>query len=190
MDTSLKKFLEKVAKQKEENDYKKELVKQPKYFDWLLKIIESNENSFCNAECQYLKESENGYTKEDIENIYMLHQFFEVINDYASQNYIVGDPNDYGRHYYISYNGICLEIGICIGQGSFVYVTKVELNYNSIDFDYVLGKTKNTKQEIIISNLTEFEGYIEVMVKNGIPFTSIQAKFTELENIYLKEDEY
>ena len=154
----------------------KELVSNYDYMNWLESFIKEHNGSFRHDEWLYKPDE---ISKEDLENVNKLSEFFEGIQMYANDNYYYPIPCDYGSYYLIEYNDKIYEISCLNGQGTvfWVYVltedTKVLNVQKCIKFKDICENNPNPWKERINSNLNNLEKVILGMVSDNVPVEAI-----------------
>ena len=128
------------------------------YLDWLVKTT----SIMPYIGTYYLY---SNVSKQDEENINDLEVIYELIAEYAKENYVepisieVGDFFC-GDYYQVKYNGIGFEIGIDLFQGLDYYCNRVkQVDKKAIDLEKAIkgGKHPNTKKmELKLKSLEEY----------------------------------
>ena len=81
-------------------EFKKKMHLSTKYIDWIEKFTKEN-TIFATDSYLY---DEDAVSEEEKENIFLLEALFEVITEYADNNYINPEKKDYEIDYYIKHN--------------------------------------------------------------------------------------
>lgn len=150
------------------------------YVNWLQNFTEDRTGFNDTDQCD---DSLELYDKAMIKN---LDKFFGIIDKWAQKNYISsgGDADQYCYIYDLRYNGIIYEIGLMVGQGSFLWAKRVEnANTEIIDFEEIMNDTLRSSAFEIESQLLQFENTINSLRDNGISTEFIEQRFKKtLEN--------
>ena len=135
----------------ERMEKEKKLVSNYDYISWLenftLKYELFNDSSWL-----YKPEE---ISKEDLANVEDLTCFFEGINNYCNKYYINTESSDSFVQgcIHIKHHNIGYEIGLLVGQGAYVYVTREEPASDAIEFCHVVNDTKpenfETKENLL-----------------------------------------
>ena len=150
---------------------RKEIISNYEYINWLEKFTDT-----------YPKFSSDTWLYEpdtlssiDSENVDKLCHFFEAIRKYTEDNFIemMAHTHTYGEYSCIKYNNNWYEIGICVGQGSFVYVERIEPQDTFIDFECIVKNIQypkvNEKKELMHVFSEDLEKEIAKLISNEIP---------------------
>lgn len=86
----------------------------------------------------------------DKKNTESLGTLYELIKNYATENFILPQADQLGYHYQITYNGNSYKIGYMQGHEFFYYCTATTPNKeNTIDFNDILENKRQFKTEMI-----------------------------------------
>lgn len=163
----------------ERMEQEKKLVSNYDYISWLEKFTLLHE-SFADNSWLY---SPGEISKEDLSNVENLCYFFNGITDgYCQKYYINTDSHDdFEREcIHIKYNNVGYQIGLVVGQGSYVYVNREEPKDDAIEFCNVVNDIKPEDFETKESLLKEFESVILAMKNANISkllITNVIAKY-------------
>lgn len=129
----------------------KKLVSNYDYISWLEKFTLKHE-SFDDGTWLYTPEE---ISKEDLANVEDLCAFFAGIRSYYDKYYINTESSERFVQgcVHIKHHNAGYEIGLVVGQGVYVYVTREEPASDAIDFCHVVNNTKpenfETKKKLL-----------------------------------------
>lgn len=140
------------------------------YMDWLEKFTLENPK-FTDNDLLYKNKN-----IEDIDRINMLNSLYDLIENYAKQNYIyLYKISDYSGFYRIKYNNIGYEVGYLIGQETVYYCNRVNYIDNTfIDFNYIINNIKQPHTNEINEMIEELKIIIDNYYNRGIPVEALK----------------
>lgn len=148
----------------------KNIIKNDDYINWLEKFTTKNK-IFNSDDWLYCP---NKISEQNLNNVDKLKNFFEVIENYANDNYILPTPTEFGIVFEIKHNNVGYKIGMMSGQGICYYVVRIEKNIDDF-IDYNLIKEANlTNRALMIKNkLGILEKFINNLVDEDVPVEAI-----------------
>lgn len=149
-----------------------EIGKNTNYIEWLEKYTEKYPRF---TDTEFLSKNKNK-NAEDVERINMLNSLFDVIENYAQDNYIyiTKDSSDSG-HYKIQYNNIGYEIGYMIGQQTLFYCNRINNPDDSyINFQDIILNKKQPHTLEINKLIEELKIIINNYYERGIPIEALK----------------
>ena len=157
------------------NEQKKEILSSPDYMLWLQDFI-AREGVFCDDDMLYSFIDISDTDKKQIEKLGLL---YEIIESYASKNYIypqVGNTNCYFR---LKYEDVGYKIGVIPRQGTTFYCEREDINKEEayIDFNDIVNNYEYESTKIIKEQLDDFANSIISLYEKGIPFEAITGTF-------------
>lgn len=119
---------------------KKKLVSNFEYISWLEEFTLRYE-SFTDDSWLYKGEELSETDKANVDKINIL---FEAVSDYCHKYYIdtTGKERFESERVYVKHNGVVYQIGLVVGQGAYVYVTRQEPTDVAIEFSDVVNDKK------------------------------------------------
>ena len=135
MDDYVKQFVERINKDEET---KKAIVKDFKYFSWLEGFVTKNNGSFSDDQWIYFPEK---ITNTEKSNVAKLHLLFSALYDFAKAHRIPDEKSRTfsGSSVYVQYNSNIYKIGFLAGQGVFFFCEKIAnrkvknvINFNDV----------------------------------------------------------
>ena len=171
-------------KNKVVNDLIKKLKKKEKIktnsdsISWLEKYTDKYPR-FTDDEFLFEKKVKNVNDKENVEDLGLL---FEVINEYANNNYLYAiKDSGYAGHYNIKYHNIGYEIGCMVGQGTLFFCGRTEyIDDNFIDFEDILLNKKQPHVDDIGKKLEGLQTIIATYYNQGVPIEAIETSLKEV----------
>lgn len=157
---------------KEKRKFKEELSMCTSYMDWLDNFTKKHGSFSTNS--VLCKEDE--ITKEEMRNINNLEGLYEVIDEYATGNYI--DPTKCydGNFYSIQHNGVGYFIGIDYEQENSFYCTRLEEpEENSLEYKSIMSGVKLPKTILSEYKLEELSNLIEQLYTDGVGLNAITS---------------
>lgn len=163
-------FEEMIKQQKIKKDFQDKMQLSTDYIDWL--------ESFTNIHDSFATDSflyePDAITKEDDNNISLLDALFEVIEEYANDNYITPEKADFELFYYIKHNDIVYAIGVNVGQGGRIFcVREEEPKENAIDYKQLMSTVKLPSTVQAEAKLEELEELLERLIEENVPTEAI-----------------
>ncbi|MBE5813406.1 MAG: hypothetical protein E7314_07190 [Clostridiales bacterium] len=152
---------------KEQEDAEKQIISNYDYISWLENFTQIHEG-FADDSWLYKKEE---LSAEDYAKVEALHLFFNAISDYCRRFHIniEGQEKFEFEKIHIKHNNVGYQLGLVIGQGSYVYVCPEIPQENAICFDNIMNNIApeefKTKKEL----LQKFEKIISTMKEADIP---------------------
>lgn len=145
----------------------KKLVSNYDYISWLENFTLEHEEF---NDCSWLYSSDE-ITEENLENVQALCSFFEGIGRYCDKYYINTEGNgDFEKEcIHIKHDNVGYQIGLVVGQGAYVYVTREEPKTDAIDFCHVVNDTKPEDFEVKENLLKKIDFKICEAKDIGIP---------------------
>lgn len=152
-------------------EIKNEIISNTNYIGWLTNFIIQNVCIF--NDCETILSLVN-ITDEYVNNIIKLDYFFEIIFEYAKSKKIESFLSGVTNFLNVKFNGIGLEIGEMMGQGTTIYCRKKDIDDTFIDFNKVISDKK--KNEILLNS---FANKIQIIYNSGVPLRDIIATFND-----------
>lgn len=150
---------------REKEEAEKQIVSNYDYISWLEKFTQIHER-FASDSWLYKKEE---LSKSDYNNVEKLHLFFNGISEYCRSFHINIESYEDFETVHIKHNNVGYQLGLVIGQGSYVYVKREDPQDNAIIFDNIMNNIVpeefKTKEEL----LQKFEKIISAMKEADIP---------------------
>ena len=164
-------WLERQEKEyKKKQEFKKEMHLSTDYIDWIEKFTKEN-TIFATDSYLY---DEDAVSEEEKENIFLLEALFEVITEYADNNYINPEKKDYEIDYYIKHNDIGYQIGMNYGQGVTFHCARLEEpREESIEYKKLMSGVKLPSTIQAEYKLEELKELIERLVEEDVPIEAI-----------------
>ena len=158
--------------EKKEN-FKDNIAFSTFYIEWLEQFTEKHK-SFSTDSFIY---DENSLTKEEKDNVELIEALYEIIDEYADNNYIKPKTTDFGNYYTIGYNNNSYIIGVDGGQGTSFYCERLdEYKKNSLEYKHLMGGVKLPSTLLIDQKLDELVQLIERLNREEIPLEAIHQK--------------
>lgn len=167
-----KKWIEEyIAKEKTNNIKRQEMLSNTDYMKWLDSFTIEH-SKFSDDDWLYFPEK---ISKQDNEQVYNLRLLYEIIEKYASKNYIFPTTCDFGDFYKIKFEHTGFEIGMLAGQGVLFFCNRVQIENEKdfIDFNDILNNKKNDNVTTIKNKLNELSNLVVSLYKSGIPLEAI-----------------
>ena len=156
---------------------KKKIVSNYDYISWLEKFTLAHA-SFADDSWLY---NPSEISKEDLKNVRILDIFFGGVAEYCHKYYINIDCEEEFEEERINlkYNGVGYQIGLVVGQGSYVYVTRKNLEGNEIDFEDVFSDVAPADFEEKKALLLQYEQLVAEMKGMDVPLSAMLKIFNE-----------
>lgn len=158
----------------EKKRIKKEICENDAYILWLQYFTIQNP-VFSNS---YWLDRNKDIARIDRDRINNLNLFYEVIEEYAKENYIQPSRSDFGNFYSIKYNDIGYEIGVIFAQGTLFFCQKTSVKDDYIDFVDIQNNKKQAKTDLIKSKLQELIDLIN-NISIDVPIEEIEKTSNE-----------
>lgn len=141
------------------------------YIKWLINFTNTY-SSFSDDEWLYY---ESKLSKENIEKVNSLHLLYNIVDRYATDNYIYPNNCEFGNYYKINSGNVGFEIGVIAGQGVSFFCNRVELENKKdfIDFNDILNNKESINKIEINEGLEQLSYMIDSLYKKGVPFPII-----------------
>jgi len=169
-DAYVQKFIEELNRKEKE---KQKLIENYDYINWLEKFTESEEHSsFASDTWLYFPEK---ISVEDNANVDKLDMFFEVLQEYCETHLIETSVKAMfsTNVIHIMHNNIGYEVGLVVGQGAFVYVSREEINENSIEFSAIMNNVPPKDYEAKAGMLDTLDFLIATLKEKDVPQKNI-----------------
>ena len=151
-----------MAKAKSKLAFRDSLRCSSDYIDWLVKFT-NNKGGFDTSVLLYKADK---YSERDQDNIRNIETLYEVVSEFAKENYIVPNFVEYGYYYSIKYKDVGFYIGIDVGQGTSFYCTRLdEVEDNSLDYMDIVNNNKLPETERKERRLEELSLIIDSLFK-------------------------
>lgn len=114
-------------------EHAQKLISNDEYMRWLEKFTLSYPR-FSDYDWLYYPER---LTEDDYNRVRELCYFFDGIVDYAERKGLTIKKDENEAELLVKFNGVGYEIGLVVGQGSFMYVLRRDISQNEpfIDFN-------------------------------------------------------
>lgn len=153
--------------------HEREIISNDDYIDWLIKFTEEYP---CFSDDSWLYCPEE-ISDENRKKVSILSNFFKVIDDYANMNYLPNNETDFGYTYCINHNGVNLEVGMAIGQGTIFYVSRKEDDLeNVIEFRNIQKGEKTERAQKIDGIFTKLESVLGELSEEKVSSETILIK--------------
>ena len=164
-----------IAKERSKRAIIKGMVSNTEYVEWLYQFTQ-DKDSFSDNEWLYFPEK---ISQSDRKNVEKLSLFYEIIEEYAEENYIYPTPCDFGNFYRVKSNDFGFEIGVLIGQGTVFFFNKSSLENDKvfIDFHDVITGKKQNNVDTINDALNSLSDTIKSAYDSGVPIEAIEGIF-------------
>lgn len=167
---SINRIKEEQRKREENNAY----VLTDKYWMWIDEVLKRAESIFNHpsfgTSCQ---------TDEDFENFDKLDNLYNLIEDYASRNYMYPIGEGYADFYNLKRGEDYYEVGIFSGQGSSFYVKRTAPVPECIDFECLKENVDTAKKEVIDECLSKIYDQVDVLIANKVPPVVIKNEIAD-----------
>ncbi|MBR3198600.1 MAG: hypothetical protein IKG27_01140 [Bacilli bacterium] len=119
------------------------------YINWLDKYSENS--PFMTNDIYLFSDADE--TEENKENTECIEELFNVISEYAKQNYIMPEKDELGEYYKITHNTNDYKIGYAAGEEIFYYCSRTVFiegqRTNVIDFKDIIKNVKAPDAAVI-----------------------------------------
>lgn len=114
-------------------------------------------------------------TDEDKKQIEKLELLYEIIDEYARENYIFPNEGEFDYYFHFKYKNIGYIIGVTVGQGVSCFCKREEINPKIlyIDFNDIVNGLKDDKAKMITAKLDDITVSIINLYRQGIPAEAI-----------------
>lgn len=170
---------------KKKKAFKDKLHLSTEYIDWIEKFTNKYE---CFATDSFLYE-EDKLTADEKNKVYLLEALYEVIADFADNNYINPEKEDFEVFYNIEHNGIGYEIGFNYGQGVSFYCLRLEEpKKDAIEYESLMSGVKLPRTVRAEEKLEDLKELLEKLIEEDVPEEAIhQATDTVLQKVKAKK---
>lgn len=170
----------------EKQDKIKKIGKNTDYILWLNEFTQRYPEF---SDDDFLYQSDK-VSKDDYIKICDLGILFEIINIYASKNYITPQITEFGEAYLIKLDNNAYQIGCMVGQGVLYYCKKIEIsdNLSYIDYNDIVNNKTQPYVEKINDNLADFSNKIRGLYNSGVPLYVLQETATQVISELKKEE--
>lgn len=146
------------------------IVSNTEYMEWLYEFTKKH-NSF--ASITWLYES-HCISQEDNCKVEKLQYLFGALEKYYTKNLLNMCSDKCDAYFVIKYKDIYFQIGLCVGQGSFYYVERIETtNSEYVLFEDVMNKKTHESVEAKRSKLSELEQLLKEMKDMKMPYDEV-----------------
>ena len=111
-----------LERQIERNTAINDISTKSDYIEWLYNFTVKH-NNFFDDEWEY---SEVKLNDNDLENVYHLGYFFELLYNYARKHKIDSTPEIFGECLFIKYKDVFFKVGYMSGQGTSFYCDRLD----------------------------------------------------------------
>lgn len=145
------------------------------YVDWLKKFTEENP-SFSD---DYYEIVSGEYSDTDKINMQNLSLLFEVIDEYAKENYMSTRKNEYSESYNFRSDDISYNIGFFRGQGSSFFCQRIDdiETKDFIDFDDIIKGSYTNDFEKNKNEVEKMKNSVMELYQSGVPLEIIKSEF-------------
>lgn len=163
-----------VEKLEEKESIKKEMLSNDSYIKWLehftKEFLDFNHDSWL-----YSPEE---ISKEDYENVIKITEFFEIIDEYADNNYIYLKSIPSGGYYTISYNNVLYQIYVIVGQGAVFGCNRVEseeeTELDAISYEDIKENKDSERKIFIDEKIQKLSKEVSELIEADIPIEAIE----------------
>ena len=166
------KFIDEFLEKEKINNKKFNIMKSnTEYLIWLEKFTNKYPN-FSDEDWLYHPEK---ISEEDLKNVNDLNILYEIIECYATENYIYPTKYKFGNSYKIKLDNKGYEIGELCGQGTIYFCNKinVENELDFIDYNNIINNIKINNEKHIKKTLKSLSKHIESVNKKRISLEEI-----------------
>lgn len=137
-----------IKQEKIKSEKIKNIISDTAYIEWL-KQFAQDKDKFFSDDWVYTQKKLSEVERENISKLYL---FYEGISQYASQNYILPLPCEFGNFYRIKLDDYYFKVGVLVGQGTVFFFNKETLNNRKefIDFNDVMAQVNQDKSKSLI----------------------------------------
>ena len=182
-------FFEKQRKKREIKEKFRDNNKFSKeYIKWLEEFTEKH-SSFSTDSFLYKEEE---LSETDKKNVSIVETLYELVDDFADENYIKPIRHEFGAYYKIKHNDIGYYLGFDNGQGVSFYIARLkEPEKGSIEYKNIVSGVKLPSTVLIDNKLDELRSVIERLGNEEIPIEAIhQVADAEIQKIRIKRQKY
>lgn len=114
-------------------------------------------------------------TDEGKKQIEKLELLYEIIDEYARENYIFPNESEFDYYFHFKYKNIGYIVGVTTGQGVSYFCKREEVNPKIlyIDFNDIVNGLKDDRVKMITAKLDDFTVSIINLYRQGIPAEEI-----------------
>ena len=165
-----------------EEERKKKIRQSINYMDWIIDFAKDHPIFSDNLE-EYKNEK---ITEEELEKIKKLEFFFEWVQEYADNNYILPERSEWGESYNIEKNNQYYKIGCNRKEGNSFYCERIEKPEESIGYYSLANQIEPYRTTYISKKLQEYSDKVKDLAIAGVPFEWIEKTYemtkTEIES--------
>ncbi len=174
MERESNQFKSLVERLEEKESIKREMLLNDSYIKWL----EHFTKEFPDFNHDSWLYSPEEISKEDYENVIKITEFYEIIDEYANNNYIYLKDIPSGGYYAISYNSVLYQIYVIIGQGTVFGCNRVEseeeIGSDTISYEDIKENRDSERKIFIDEKIEELSTKISKLIEAGIPIEAIE----------------
>ena len=150
-------------------EQKEKLLKNNDYMNWLENFTNRYPSFY---EYDWVLE---GCSEEDIQNIQNIDVLYEVIEDYAVENYFKTTLENKGAFYLIKCNDVGYKVGMQFGNSKF-YCERTEVTEEAINFGFIQTNTKHRRSYFIDTQFYYITDAINKLMELGMDLDSIEEQ--------------
>lgn len=159
---------------------KKEMLLNDSYIKWLEKFTKEYPN-FDDNSWIYCPEE---ISEEDYNEVRKLGLFFDIVNDYATKNYIYSESCDFGKYYALKYNDVILELYVVAGQGVVFGCDRLleteESLASIIEYEDLKANKENDRTKFIKGVIDDLSIKLSELIRLGVPIETIESCINDL----------
>lgn len=161
-------FIEELNKKEKEA---RKLIANYDYITWLENFTNVHPG-FSDDKWLYSPEE---ISTEDYANVEKIVFFFEILQKYCNKFLIetAVEATFSTNSIHIKHNNIGYEVGLVVGQGSYVYVSREEITEKSIEFTSIMNDVPPKDYEAKTGMLSTLDFLISTMKANEVPEENI-----------------
>lgn len=162
-------MLDYVTRQRIKEEKMKVMFSDETYILWLNKFSEKH-SKFTDDEWYYYSQELTENDKNNVANLFLL---FEVIDKYASSNYIYPTSDNWGWFYSITYGDMYYNVGVSNLQGTVFYCERINAIDNAINFDDILSNKVLPRTLLIEEKIKLLSQDINKLLDEGVPIEAV-----------------
>ena len=162
-------ILDYVTRQRIKEAKMKAMFSDETYILWLNKFSEKH-SKFTDDEWYYYSQELTEKDKNNVANLYLL---FEIIDKYASSNYIYPIIDNWGWFYSIKHGDTYYNIGFSNLQGTVFYCDRINAIDNAINFADILSNKVLPRTLLIEERIKLLSQNINKLLDEGVPIEAI-----------------